>query len=141
VTACGRMGVREGLRVGQRIGLMGPIGLIRGSIRAQSWNQGARLSENRKADERSYKSYRSHRSYPSFRPTCPYVSRAPPYPTARPLPKQRGLRLGDNALVGQKVVGDDVMDLFDFIEQTIGESHEFVGLEHPAGALFRFKEE
>jgi hypothetical protein len=103
--------------------------------------QGARLSEKRKADERSYKSYRSHRSYPSFRPTCPYVSRGRHTQPLAPLPKQRGLRLGDNALVSQKVVGDDVMDLFDFIEQTVGESHEFVGLEHPAGALVRFKEE
>ncbi len=104
--------------------------------------QGARLSEKTKADERSpishigpigpiRRSARRARTSLERRHTQPLA----------PLPKQRGLRLGDNALVGQKVVGDDVMDLFDFIEQTVGQSHEFVGLEHPAGALVRFKEE
>jgi hypothetical protein len=55
--------------------------------------------------------------------------------------KQRRFRLGDNALMGQEVVGDDEMHLFDFIEQTIGQGHEFVGLKYPARALFRFQEE
>jgi hypothetical protein len=54
--------------------------------------------------------------------------------------KQRRFGLGDDALVGQEVIGDDVVDLFDFIEQAIGQGYEFVGLKNPAWAFFRFEE-
>ena len=43
--------------------------------------------------------------------------------------------------MSQEVIGDDKMDLFDFFEQTIGQGDQFIGLQHPAGALFRFQEE
>jgi hypothetical protein len=57
------------------------------------------------------------------------------------LTKQRRFGLRDDALVSQEVVGDDVVHLFDLVEQAVGQGDEFVGLENAAWALFGFQEE
>jgi hypothetical protein len=54
--------------------------------------------------------------------------------------KQRGFGLGDNALMVQEIVSDDVMNLLDFVEQTIGQRDELIGLQYPAWAFFGFEE-
>jgi hypothetical protein len=55
--------------------------------------------------------------------------------------KQRRFGLRDDALVSQEVVGDDVVNLFDLVEQAVGQGDEFVGLENAAWALVGFQEE
>jgi hypothetical protein len=70
---------------------------------------------------------------------CRRVAPSPCRPN--PLTKQRRFGLRDDALVSQEVVGDDVVHLFDLVEQAVGQGDEFVGLENAAWALFGFQEE
>ena len=68
------------------------------------------------------------------RAACRVISRTPyrslDFSPLRPLAltEKRGLGLGDDALMGQEIIRDNVVHLFDFIEQAVGQGDQLVGL-------------